>query len=97
VPEGTTTRDGALTTQSLGDAVADELRRGRRPFAVVVGSATLRTTALGILGSLGQFDELVDVLPRVELDLALGTREWEIRQEDELHGTAPVREGQEVR
>lgn len=83
MPEGITTRDGSLTAESLGDAIADEHRRGRMPHVLYVGRP-LHSAALGIVRGDGDpLDALRAVVPRVEVSVRLQDHEWELRERGE--------------
>lgn len=73
------TRQGGLAEESLRAAIADEVSRGRAPYALVVGTPELQACALEILAPARGLERLMAVMPRVELDRGLGDS-WEIRE-----------------
>lgn len=73
-------RDGALTAQSLRDALADEAQRGRPVGMLAVGSDVLRVIAGRIVMSPDAMSDLRVAMPLVEIDPRLGSREWELRE-----------------
>jgi hypothetical protein len=74
-------RRGALTEQSLVDALLTERRTGRNPMQVAVGSTDLELAATRALSPhSGVLDDLRPGIPNVVLDRELPADAWELRE-----------------
>jgi hypothetical protein len=73
-------REGALTHQSLVDAVATERAAGRVPQQLAVADEGLWHAALAILAPSDGLDDLRGAIPNVLVDVELPAGSWELRE-----------------